>query len=163
GFVAGPLERELSIEDLAALYSAADVHLLTSFGEGFGLPTLQAASCGVVPVAPANSASSELVGGHGFAISCDSSSTDEFGLVRHFIDRQEAAGALQELYENPDLLAARAAAARCFALAYDWDTIARRWDGLFCRRGRASRGTCQSSLGGAAHNNKRFASGGHTH
>lgn len=36
----------MSQQDLAALYSAMDVLLAPSFGEGFGLPTVEALSCG---------------------------------------------------------------------------------------------------------------------
>src|SRR6266536_5601351 len=75
---------DLDEEQLAAIYQAADVHLLTSWGEGFGLPTLQAASAGVVPIAVDYTASRELVGRHGFAVSAESSVLDEFGLVRAF-------------------------------------------------------------------------------
>lgn len=121
---------DLSLGDLASLYAAADVHLLTSFGEGFGLPTLQAASSGVVPIVAANSASIELVGQHGFAVPCDSWTTDEFGLVRGFIDRRRAALVVQSLYENADLLDARAAAARRYALGFSWDRVAAQWDTL---------------------------------
>jgi glycosyltransferase involved in cell wall biosynthesis len=121
---------ELSMSDLAALYAAADVHLLTSFGEGFGLPTLQAASAGVVPIVPANSASTELVGDHGFAVPCESWTRDEFGLARGFIDRQHAASVLELLYEHPDLLRARSVAARRFALEFTWDRVATQWDQL---------------------------------
>lgn len=120
----------LSMCDLARLYSAADVHLLTSFGEGFGLPTLQAASSGVVPIAAANSASTELVGSHGFAVPCDSWTTDEFGIVRKFIDRRQAASVLQVLYDDPELLNARSAAARRFALSFSWDNAVAQWDTL---------------------------------
>lgn len=127
---------DLSMLELANLYSAADVHLLTSFGEGFGLSTLQAASSGVVPIAPANSASTELVSNHGFAISCDSSTVDEFGLIREFIDRGRAVSVLQDLYRDPDLLRARSAAARSFALDYSWDRVVQRWDAFLngCRQ-----------------------------
>lgn len=120
----------LSMCDMARLYSAADVHLLSSFGEGFGLPTLQAASSGVVPIAPANSASTELVGNHGFAVPCDSWTTDEFGLVRKFIDRRQAASVLQVLFDDRDLLNGRAAAARRFALNFSWDGAAAGWNTL---------------------------------
>ncbi len=58
----------LPIEELARYYQAADVHLLASSGEGFGLPSLQAAAAGAVPLACAYSASRELVEGHGEAI-----------------------------------------------------------------------------------------------
>jgi hypothetical protein len=121
----------LSMVDLAAIYAAADVHLLVSFGEGFGLPTLQAASSGVIPIAPANSASTELVSSHGFAIPCDTSSQDdEFGLFRHFISRQYAKSALQQLYFDTNLLRVRSAAARSFALTYSWDNAVRYWNAL---------------------------------
>ena len=101
-----------------------------SFGEGFGLPTLQAASAGVVPVVPANSASTELVGNHGFAIPCDSIVRDEFGILRPFIDRQQATSALQELFRNPAMRRARSERARAFALEYSWDKIAASWHSL---------------------------------
>jgi glycosyltransferase involved in cell wall biosynthesis len=145
---------ELSMSALANLYAAADVHLLTSFGEGFGLPTLQAASAGVVPVVAANSASTELVRDHGFAIPCDSWATDEFGLLRGYIDRELAASALRDLYNKPGLLQARSAAARRFALAYTWDETAERWDRLLtragARRSRGSRGTRRTEVAEAS-------------
>ncbi len=40
----------LPLEQLAKIYQAADVHLLASWGEGFGLSTLQAAATGVIPI-----------------------------------------------------------------------------------------------------------------
>jgi glycosyltransferase involved in cell wall biosynthesis len=120
----------LGMAELAKLYAAADVHLLASFGEGFGLPTLQAASSGVVPIVPANSASTELVGSHGFAIPCNSASSDEYGINRPFVDRQQAASMLRALYLDPELLLARSLAARRFALNYSWDHAASLWDAI---------------------------------
>src|SRR5580704_13845730 len=55
----------LPLEELAAYYQPADIHVLASSGEGFGLPTLQAAATGAVPIACAYSASQELTEGHG--------------------------------------------------------------------------------------------------
>ena len=142
-FVTGPLSgAPLSMTEMAALYAAADVYLLGSFGEGFGLPTLQAASSGVVPVVPANSASTELAGSHGFAIPCDFAARDEFGILRPFINRQDATLALQNLYSNPDLLRTRSANARAFALKYSWDKIAASWDALIrAKRAHSRRST----------------------
>ena len=118
----------LSLSDLAALYAAADAHLLCSWGEGFGLPNLQAASAGVVPLAVAYAASRELVEGHGYAVPSESTVVDEFGLVRHLIDRRSAASALAELQTDGDLLAARSRASRDFALGYSWDAVADAWE-----------------------------------
>ena len=118
----------LSLERLGALYSAADAHLLCSWGEGFGLPTLQAAAAGVVPIAVDYSASRELVGDHGFAIPPESTVLDEFGLVRCLLDREQAADALELLYRDRGALEARRGRAREFALAYDWESVVDDWE-----------------------------------
>lgn len=117
--------------ELAEIYAASDVHLLTSYGEGFGLPTLQAASAGIVPVACFHSANTELVGQHGFAIPSETSFQDEFGIVRHFIDRKMAAAAIATLASNRTLLDELSTAAREFAFEYAWDRVALLWDDLF--------------------------------
>jgi glycosyltransferase involved in cell wall biosynthesis len=120
----------IPLERLAEIYAAADVHLLTSWGEGFGLPNLQAASAGVVPVALAYTASRELVAGHGCAIPAECGVVDEFGLVRGLMDREAAVSALNALYADPGLLAAKSRQSREFALGYTWDRIAREWERL---------------------------------
>lgn len=120
--------RGLPLDELGALYQAADAHLLCSWGEGFGLPNLQAASAGVVPIAVAYSASRELVEGHGYAVPPESSVVDEFGLVRCLISREGAINALDELYWDRDLLARRSQASRTFAEDYGWDEVVDSWD-----------------------------------
>jgi glycosyltransferase involved in cell wall biosynthesis len=120
----------LSMADLATLYQAADAHLLCSWGEGFGLPSLQAAAAGVVPIAVAETASRELVCGHGFAIPAESTVVDEFGLERHLLSREAAVAALDRLYCDPAERDARGQAARAFALGYDWDRIVDGWEEL---------------------------------
>jgi hypothetical protein len=49
-------------QDMAALYTASDVLLATSMGEGFGLPTLEAQACGCPVIVSDFSAQPELVG-----------------------------------------------------------------------------------------------------
>lgn len=49
-------------EALAAMYSGADVLLAPSLGEGFGVPTIEAAACGLRVIVSNWSASPELVG-----------------------------------------------------------------------------------------------------
>lgn len=117
-------------EELASIYQAADVHLLCSWGEGFGLPNLQAAAAGVVPIAVAYAASEELVAGHGFAVPAESTVTDEFGLCRCLIDRAATVDALERLYLDRVELRERAAQSRRFALGYGWDDVSDGWDAL---------------------------------
>jgi hypothetical protein len=123
-------EGGLSLEALAAYYRAADVHLSASSGEGFGLPTLQAAAAGAVPLAGAYSASLELVEGHGEPIPIADWSETEFGIRRALIDVDEAATRLARLYEDRTLLRERSAQSHQFARTYDWSNVVRMWDEL---------------------------------
>jgi len=120
----------LPIEELAQIYQAADVHLLASLGEGFGLPTLQAAAAGVVPLASNYTASRELVLNHGEAISIRHFLFNPFGLGRGLIDIEEAVSKLETLYTDRELLASKAQSAREFALSYDWERIVPQWEEL---------------------------------
>jgi glycosyltransferase involved in cell wall biosynthesis len=47
---------------MAAIYSQMDVLLATSYGEGFGVPTVEAQACGVPVIVSDFAASPELVG-----------------------------------------------------------------------------------------------------
>ncbi len=127
------IEQGLPITELAAIYQAADVHLLASLGEGFGLPTLQAAAAGVVPMASDYTASRELALGHGEVIAVKHYLTDQFGLRRALIDVDDAVGKLERLYGDRALLTAKAEASRRFALDYDWSRIAPQWDEVLRR------------------------------
>jgi len=115
---------------LAAYYQAADVHLLASSGEGFGLPTLQAAAAGAVPIAGAYSASRELCEGHGVPVRIAEWSENEFGIRRGMIDIDDAVRHLTALYDDRALLASASARSRGFAMAYGWEEIVGQWDAL---------------------------------
>lgn len=125
----------LSLEELAAYYRAADVHISASTGEGFGLPTLQAAAAGAVPMAGAYSASLELVEGHGEPVAIADWSETEFGIRRALIDVDDAAERLRRLYDDRDLLRERSAQAHRFARAYDWNYVVGMWDDLLASVG----------------------------
>lgn len=62
--ISGPLKNE----DLPLLYSAADVFILPSLCEGFGLPALEAMACGTPLVASEASSLPEVVGNAGILI-----------------------------------------------------------------------------------------------
>ena len=123
----------LPLAELAAYYQAADVHLLASSGEGFGLPTLQAAAAGAVPMASAYSASLELVEGHGEAIAIAEWTENEFGIRRALIDVEDAADKLARYHQDRDLLREHSTLARQFAMSYGWREIVDQWDRLLRR------------------------------
>lgn len=135
----------LPLASLAAYYQAADVHVLASGGEGFGLPTLQACAAGVAPMASDYSASRELVEGHGAALDVAEWAETEFGIRRALIDVGHTAAELGRYYEDRALLLQHSHAAREFALAYGWDLVVDQWDRLLrkvlSRRRNAGLGT----------------------
>jgi glycosyltransferase involved in cell wall biosynthesis len=127
------IDAGLPLDRLAALYQAADVHLLASWGEGFGLPTLQAAATGVVPLASDYTASRELVLGHGEPIRVRAFVPDQFGLRRALIDVDDAVQRLEALYRDRHALAVKARNARRFAEAYEWGRVVPQWHELLQR------------------------------
>lgn len=50
----------LGSDHMVSLYSAADVYLSASHGEGFGIPVVEAGMCGLQSIVPLNSAQSEV-------------------------------------------------------------------------------------------------------
>jgi glycosyltransferase involved in cell wall biosynthesis len=58
----------LSHRDLAAFYSSFDVLLATSYGEGFGVPTMEAQACGTRVIASGWAASEDLVSEDGWLV-----------------------------------------------------------------------------------------------
>ncbi len=120
----------LSLPELAAYYQAADVHVLASSGEGFGLPTLQAAAAGAVPMASAYSASQELTEGHGEPLPVAEWTENEFGIRRGLIDIDAAASQLARYYDDRELLRARSLQSRQFAEVYGWNEVLNQWDRL---------------------------------
>jgi glycosyltransferase involved in cell wall biosynthesis len=120
----------LPLEDLAAYYQAADVHLLASSGEGFGLPTLQAAAAGAVPMASAYSASQELTEGHGEALPIADWTQTEFGIRRALIDVEHSAAVLTRYYDDREMLRERSLRSRQFAESYSWPLVLDQWDAL---------------------------------
>lgn len=128
------VDRGWPLNRLADLYRAADAHLLLSRAEGFGLPTLQAAASGAIPIAPAHSANAELIGSHGELVRVAVHLPNEYGLLQGFADTDDAAERLARISASSSELQRKASAGLAFAKDFDWPLLARRWHELLMRR-----------------------------
>lgn len=116
-------------ESLLRWYRGADVVVLTSRAEGFGLPAVEAMACATPVVAFDNSALPEVIG--------DGGSLTPDG------DVPALATAVERLVSSPDLWRAASAAAHRRSRAFSWSACAAAHVEVFaevCGRARASAG-----------------------
>jgi glycosyltransferase involved in cell wall biosynthesis len=105
-------------EDMPAIYQMADMFVLPSLNEGFGLTLLEAMTSGVPVIASRAGAIPEVVGDAG----C---------LVEDIQDQGALAGTLLALLDSPRELAALRARGRARAAAFSWETTARKTLALY--------------------------------
>jgi glycosyltransferase involved in cell wall biosynthesis len=98
-------------EDLAPLYSGAALFAFPSRYEGFGLPLLEAMSCGTPVIAADNSSIPEIVGDAATLFSAE--------------DTESITRAAAELLANPAARTARSRDGIRRAAAFSWDRCAR--------------------------------------
>jgi len=113
----------LTPEDMAKLYGGFDVLLNASRGEGFGIPIIEAAACGVPTIGTNFTAMPELIRGHGWLVE---KYNRELTAALSFIaspSEYEMAQHLEDAYNNRDKTAQFGEASRKFALNYDWRKV----------------------------------------
>jgi glycosyltransferase involved in cell wall biosynthesis len=118
----------LALGELARLYQAADAHVLMSRGEGFGLPSLQAAATGAIPLAPRHSANVELVRGHGELLPVQHLIPNEYGILQAYVDIDETVGRLVRVHDDDRLREGKSARGIVFARRYNWGGVIDEWD-----------------------------------
>jgi glycosyltransferase involved in cell wall biosynthesis len=107
-------------EWMANMYSASDVHLLASTGEGFGIPTLEAQACGCPVIVGDWTASSELCFSGQKIDKRDADAIYTPGMAYQFKPRIRAIEiALESEHKKPS----SRERARKGALAYDVETV----------------------------------------
>lgn len=112
-------------DELARAYNAMDVFLLPSMGEGFGIPALEAQSCGVPVIMANNTAQTELFSGGGWQLS---KGWKKFELQSSFYydsNPEEIYQYLEEAYSEWEkgTLQKRGEIGRQFALPYNEQTV----------------------------------------
>lgn len=92
---------EIGADYLRTVYSGADVFLHTAYGEGFGLPIVEAQACGCPVITPEFGAMGEL-NATGPALECKMMALIE-GALQGAIDPKEASLALRDAYYGNEL------------------------------------------------------------
>lgn len=130
---------KIAPQDMAIVYSVFDVLVNPSYGEGFGIPIVEAQACGVPVIVANNTAMPELVDGGGWIVPC-TPFWDEH--QRSFFGRPEIAeieAALEKAYHASGKVRE---AARAKALEYDashvaetyWKPALERLEGMLAER-----------------------------
>lgn len=131
----------LSTSELVDIYNAADVFVTSSFGEGFGLTTVEAMACGLPVIAPDNSSFSELLDGHGFLFDNTHYKNGENVLVHtsfkdtsYFLeipDTIDLAEKMIEARENETERIEYGIRGREFVKRFEWSKVLPLWDEVF--------------------------------
>jgi glycosyltransferase involved in cell wall biosynthesis len=123
----------VSNEDLATLYIAAAAFVFPSLYEGFGLPVLEAMSCGTPIVAANNSSIPEICGDAAMLVAAE--------------DRDAIAAALTQLLTNSTLQEKLAARGHQRAAGFSWESCARETRALYTAIVSANCSSRSSSFG----------------
>ena len=109
-------------EQLAAIYSASDVLLATSYGEGFGVPTIEAQACGTRVIGSNWAATQDLVSEDSWLVDGQPFWDEPQKAFFQVPGLNAIVEALNQAYEAPRGFSAEA---RKFALQFDVQTV---WD-----------------------------------
>ena len=117
------------------VYNVMDVFSLSTSGEGFGVPTIEAQACGVPVVVPDNTTGPELVmedGQSGLLAKNASEIVGSWDVVRYIVDVDDLAKQLQYMYDNPlQREVFGATGVRKIQEHYNWDKVNEQWSKLF--------------------------------
>jgi len=124
----------VSLSMLCKIYNCADVHVMTSMGEGFGLSPFESAACGVAQVVPSHSACKELWEGRTPLINIDRWEVLTGGVNTEggVIDVEHLVSILDDLYHNREKTKEYGRAAYNYVQCekFTWEYIARQFDGM---------------------------------
>ncbi|MCK5177411.1 MAG: glycosyltransferase, partial [Candidatus Aenigmarchaeota archaeon] len=116
------------------VYNAMDCFLLTTSGEGFGIPILEAMACGIPPVVTNYTTTNELLiedGQCGLPINLSLSLTGSWNVERGISDDNHCVECLNTLYKDKELrLKLGQVGIEKVNKLYTWDKIGQDWNNL---------------------------------
>lgn len=112
-------------------YNAMDVFFLTTSGEGFGVPTIEAAACGIPSVVTDYTTTHELLvedGECGLPVKLASELTGSWNVERAIMDDNDAVEKLNKLYYDKKLREQLGKnGVEKVSKYYNWETVGKQW------------------------------------
>jgi glycosyltransferase involved in cell wall biosynthesis len=115
---------------LNEIYNLFDIMVLPSFGEGFGLPLLEAMAAGTPCVTTDFSAAAELVRGRGELIAVRTRLIVGRNIEQAVADVDDMVACMDRLYDDAQLRERHRRAGLAFARELDWKNIVPQWHQL---------------------------------
>jgi len=116
------------------VYNVMDVFTLSTSGEGFGVPIIEASACGIPTVVTDYTTTKELLldnGVCGLAVPICTDLTGSWNVERGVVDIDKMAEAYQMMYDNPAMREEMGKIGiEKVKKHYNWDTVIKDWDKL---------------------------------
>jgi glycosyltransferase involved in cell wall biosynthesis len=117
-----------TLHDLNMIYNAMDIHALSTTGEGFGLPIIEAHATGIPNVVTDYTTSRELMEGHGMLVKVKNYIEGQKNTQRAMIDTDHMAECFDRYYRNRKLTERHGRLAQEDVLnKYSWEKVVRMW------------------------------------
>ncbi len=113
------------------VYNVMDIFYLTTSGEGFGIPIIEAMACGIPPVVTDYTTTQELLiedGVCGIPVALSSELTGSWNVERGIMSDDAGAKALKRLYDSPELRKQYGEVGiEKVKKLYNWDKVGQEW------------------------------------
>lgn len=116
---------------MALAYNMMDIHVLSTTGEGFGLPIVESMACGIPNICTNYTTAEELIGKNGELVKLSKGHphiTGQLNTDRALVDIDDLVRKMNKLYDNPKLRERYSRHGREYVLEnYGWEKVIRKW------------------------------------
>jgi len=125
------VEKGVELQELVGLYNCCDVKISAAQGEGWGLTTTEAMSCGIPCIGPDYTTFPEhFEGDRGLLAKVATFIVGQYNVDRALVDTNDLARCIEVLYRSKELRSQISLKSRQYALSLDWSSVYGRWENI---------------------------------